>query len=244
MKRRDVILGSAIVGSMTFLSLGRLTNRGTFSRDREIGHGLALPKSGTTQALVRSFSTDFTGVENPLSEGGAWSSSSLYMTRVMKSNGLACGTLTGTGGYNDSYARLSGFAPDQIASATIHLVERIDASCTHEVEILLRCSDSSDSVTGYECHINFHGECQIIRWNGPFGDFTILDEGSARLKSGDVLKASAIGNVITMYLNGVRRVRVTDSKIATGNPGIGFFRRNCGTNMDFGFTSFTARSFE
>ena len=237
-------MGAGSIVGTTVLSLGLLTNRKVLLKDRSIGGEPAISNSDATRAYVRSFTTDFTGTENPLSEGGAWSNNNLHMTKVKKSNGLACGTLTGSGGYDDSYARLSGFAPDQIASAKIHLVGDIDASCTHEVEILLRCSDSPDSVTGYECNINFRGGCQIIRWNGPFGDFTILDEGSARLKTGDVLKASAIGNVITLHLNGAVRVRVTDSKIVTGNPGIGFFRRNCGTNTDFGFTSFSARSLE
>lgn len=68
MKRRAAILGSGIVGGMTVLSLGRLIDRGVFLRDRDLGHGGVISKSGTTQALVRSFSTDFTGVENPLSE--------------------------------------------------------------------------------------------------------------------------------------------------------------------------------
>jgi len=198
--------------------------------------------ASTACASVKAYTTNFGGYENPISENGAWSNTGLDWTNVVKNNGLACGTLTGADGYNDSYAVLAGFSPNQTASAVIHLSSSIDTSCTHEVELLLRWSDAPHSAKGYECNINFAGNCQIVRWNGPLGDFTPLAGGSAPLKNGDVLKATAIGNVIYVYLNDKLIAQVTDSTYPTGNPGIGFFRRQCGSNSDFGFTSFTATS--
>jgi hypothetical protein len=66
------------------------------------------------------------------------------------------------------------------------------------------------------------------------------------LKSGDTLKASIVGNAITVSINGVQKARVTDDTFKTGNPGIGEFLacdggQGIGTNADFGFASFTAR---
>jgi hypothetical protein len=67
------------------------------------------------------------------------------------------------------------------------------------------------------------------------------------LKDGDILNASIIGNVITVYVNGVEKARVTDSTFKTGNPGIGEFLKcgeggqGIGSNSDFGFSSFSAR---
>jgi hypothetical protein len=85
---------------------------------------------------------------------------------------------------------------------------------------------------------------EIVRWNGPLGDFTYLarlHSASAGLKDGDTLKASITGNQITFYLNNVIKLQCIDSTYQKGNPGIGFFLRNCtGTNTDFGFKNFTA----
>ena len=66
------------------------------------------------------------------------------------------------------------------------------------------------------------------------------------LKNGDELKASAVGNVITVYINGVKKAQVRDDTFKTGNPGIGIFlacggREGIGTNTDFGFASFAAK---
>lgn len=189
------------------------------------------------------YTTNFDGTENPLSEGGVWSNSGGDWTYVQKSGGLAYGTQTGTGGYDDSYAVLSGFAPDHSAWGIVQIDPAIDRSCTHEVEILLRWADSAGIARGYECNISFDGGyAEIVRWNGPKGDFTPLASGyvAGGIKNGDVYKATVVGNVITIYLNDVELARATDATFATGNPGVGFFRRECGTTRDFAFTSYTA----
>ena len=56
-----------------------------------------------------------------------------------------------------------------------------------------------------------------------------------------------MGNVIRVYINGVEKARVTDDTHKTGNPGIGEFLacdrgQGVGSNVDFGFSTFTARS--
>ena len=85
---------------------------------------------------------------------------------------------------------------------------------------------------------------QIVRWNGPLGSFTLLDArgGSAYgIRTGDVVKATIVGNVITAYINGVQKLQVTDGTYTTGSPGMGFYLQNAtGKNSDYGFTSFSA----
>ena len=44
----------------------------------------------------------------------------------------------------------------------------------HEIELLLRWADSAQIARGYECLFNHLGGVQIVRWNGPFGKFTVL----------------------------------------------------------------------
>lgn len=193
-------------------------------------------------ASAQTFSTEFAGTENPLSEGGAWSHTGVDWTRVQKANGIAFGTQTGTAGYDDSYAVLSGFGPDQSGSAQVHIAPSIDRSCSHEMEILLRWADSSHNARGYEVNISFDGGySQIVRWNGALGDFTVLQGGSySGLKEGDTFKAEIVGDLIKVSVNGTQIAQVRDGTFTTGNPGIGFFRRECGTNADVGFQNFAA----
>jgi len=49
--------------------------------------------------------------------------------------------------------------------------------------------------------------CNIARWEGPLGEFTMLKrtEGSEYgVKDGDVVKASMIGKILSVYINGVQ----------------------------------------
>jgi hypothetical protein len=195
---------------------------------------------------VITFSTTFDGTESPISEGGAWTHVGLDWTLVETSGGIAYGTQTGNGGYDDSYAHLSGFPPDHSASAVIYRSPSLDGTCgTHEVEIHLRWSDAPHDAHGYECNLAYNGAyAEIVRWNGPLSDFTYLDRGSVPggVKTGDTLSASIVGARITLYVNGVQVAQATDpAPFATGNPGMGFWRGGaCGTTGDYGFTSYEA----
>ena len=61
------------------------------------------------------------------------------------------------------------------------------------------------------------------------------------VKNGDVVKATMIGSVITVYIDGAQMLQVTDDKFTSGNPGIGFFIDGAtGVNRDFGFSSIMA----
>jgi hypothetical protein len=52
-------------------------------------------------------------------------------------------------------------------------VGTIDASCTHEVEILLRWFDAEHVARGYECHLAFDGSY------APASDFRAARAGAA-----------------------------------------------------------------
>ena len=195
-----------------------------------------------------TYSTTFDLTENPISEGGRWFNTGTRWTKVQTLNGLAFGTNGPQNTYDDSYAYLSGFGPNQQVEAVV----QVDAALLgdpHEVELLLRWSDSALSAQGYECLFHFNGQVQLMRWNGPFGDFTEMPNATGRksagraLVSGDVIKATISGNTIIAYLNGVELSRVTDSMWTSGQPGIGFFKRLTGVNGGFAITSYTASSF-
>src|SRR6266481_697248 len=110
----------------------------------------ALSPAGYSQ----TYTTRFEGAEYPLSEGGRWTNGGLDWAKIGKRGGIAYGTQTGTNTgiykFNDSYAHLSGFPPDQEAWGEARIATP-NASCIQELEVLLRFSSEPHHTTGYEC---------------------------------------------------------------------------------------------
>lgn len=193
-------------------------------------------------APAGSYTTNFDRTENPISEGGKWFNNGQNWTKVQTANGLAYGTNGIANSYDDSYAYLSGFPANQQGEAVIYRSPSLSGD-PHEVELLLRWADSPGNARGYECLINYLGVVQIVRWNGAFGDFTVLGNGGSLgrpLVSGDVVKANIVGTKISVYINGSLIAQVTDSVWSNGQPGISFFRRTQGASSDLAFTSYKA----
>jgi hypothetical protein len=202
-------------------------------------------------ARHRAYATTFSSAENPLSERGAWlggKTAGLDWADVAASPGLAYGLESGAGGYDDSTALLAGaWGPNQAAEATVHAVNP-NAGVSEEVELRLRSSLGPHRATGYE--INFRclktreAYTEIVRWDGPLGNFTYLshrDGAACGVTDGDVVRATIVGDVIRVFLNGALVNEATDSTFASGSPGLGFFLRSAtGLNRDYGFSRFSA----
>jgi len=216
---------------------------------------LPAPWSGATHG---PYETGFPRTENPISEGGKWlngHADGLDWTDVRATPGFAFGTEIGghrpaPQKYDDSTALLKGtWGPDQTVQATVHSINpNQDGKVWEEVELRLRSSLSPHNCTGYEvmfrCSKSSQAYCNIARWEGPLGKFTMLKEtyGSEYgVKDGDVVKATMIGKVLTVYINGVRMIQLSDDRFANGNPGVGYYLEGAtGVMGDFGFSSFIA----
>ncbi len=220
--------------------------------------GSVHPAASASNVIPRTYTTHFPHAEDPLSEGGKWTDGrkdGLDWADVRTTPGLAFGTEYGgtrpaPQKYDDSTALLTGvWGPDQIVQATVHAVNPND-KIFEEVELRLRSALSPHKATGYEILFrtskSAKAYCEIVRWNGPLGDFTYLSRAKGSqcgVSSGDVVKASMAGNVITAYVNGVQVLRASDDTFKSGNPGIGFYIEGAtGVDGDYGFTSFTATS--
>lgn len=153
----------------------------------------------------RTYTTNFPLKETPISEGSNWAnggSVGFDWTNVSTTTGLAIGTESGTNGYDDSTAVLTGrWGATQTAQATVHTVNQ-KRGIFQEVELRLRTTITAHSITGYE--INFrcspaaNAYTQIVRWNGPINSFTILiSSAGPGLKDGDIVKTTIVGHVIT-----------------------------------------------
>lgn len=219
-------------------------------------HGLsAAPTSPKTHG---PYTTNFSRAESPLSDGGLWlngQADGLDWTDVHTTPGFAFGTEIGgkrpaPQKYDDSTAILKGnWGPDQTAQATVRsLNPNQDGTIYEEVELRLRSSITPHSCTGYEvmfrCAKTPKAYCNIARWEGPLGKFTMLKENYGAqygVQTGDVVKASMIGNVFTVWINGVQVTQLTDDKFKTGNPGVGFYLEGAtGRIGNYGFTTFMA----
>lgn len=217
-----------------------------------------LPAASASSDSHRAYTTNFPLTENPISEGGKWINGrkdGLDWADVRTTPGLAFGTEVGGSRpepqkYDDSTALLAGaWQPDQAVQATIHRTnkEGIDNNY-QEVELRLRSAVSPHNATGYEvmfrCSKSANAYMNIARWDGILGAWMFLKktEGAQYgVADGDVVKASMIGNLITVYINGVRVAQATDYLFTHGSPGMGFYLEGpTGANGECGFSSLTA----
>jgi hypothetical protein len=201
-----------------------------------------------------SYTTNFTGTENPLSEGGVWTlggTTGLKWHNPQKSGGRAFGSQIphAPPPYDDSIAHLSGFPADHSVEATLYSNNPVGGL---EVELLLRFQITANNARGYEVDLyRGGGSVHIVRWNGPQNDYTDLSGAvtqNVSFNDGDGWYAEMVGNVITVKCNNLlawQSDRTGDATIWTsGNPGIGFYvDTNLGApsaNDTFGWKSFTA----
>ena len=200
------------------------------------------------EAIAATYTTNFPLTENPISEGGHWINgltNGIDWADVATTPGKAFGTQTGIGpNYADSTALLTGsWGPTQTVQAVVY-ISAADSTTFEEVELRLRSSLSAHSCTGYEVNFSVKPDnpyCQIVRWNGPLGDFTLLDARSVGVVNGDVVKATAVGSTITCYINNTAIFSVNDTTYPSGNPGMGFYLQGgLGPPFNYGFSSYTA----
>jgi hypothetical protein len=201
-------------------------------------------------AWARTYTTTFPLTEDPISEGGKWingRTTGLDWFDAATTSGKVFGEVS-TGAYTDPTAILSGsWGPNQDVSAVVYSLNPT-ASYYQEVELRLRTSIAAHSITGYEvlfrCLKTGSAYCQIVRWNGPVTDFAYTSGScsgaTCGVATGDTVRATIVGNVITAYINGRQIAQATDTTYTSGNPGVGFNYGVGATNADFGFTSYTA----
>lgn len=195
-------------------------------------------------APVHTYTTSFPLKENPISEGGRWidaKSVGIDWGNVSTTPGLAVGH-AGPKRFADSAALLNGtWGPDQSVEVVVASKKTFHYP---EVSMRLRSDVSAHNCQGYEISYSLKNDetayLIMVRWNGGLADFTYLAQFHGKqygVTTGDVVKTTIVGNVITTYKNGVQMGQVTDNTYLTGRPGFGF---NEGINGDYGITRFTA----
>jgi hypothetical protein len=204
-----------------------------------------------------SYVTTFPLTENPISEGGAWINGGATggnWHNVQTAGGIAFGTQIAqpAGAFDDSIAILSGYGPNQSATATLFKAPNWTGGL--EAELLLRFSIANGNAHGYEVDL-YQGQITLVRWNGPQANYTILANAYNNINnaSGSVFYAEIFGSIITVKCNGnvvltfdVQAYATANGGAywASGNPGMGFYvDTNQGAqapNNTIGWTDFRA----
>ena len=182
-------------------------------------------------AAGTTYTTNFAGTENPISEGGKWVNGkavglSWNNVQTIPGRAFAAAFVGGASRYDDPIAHLNtSFAANQFAQGTVYRVPGYrNASDKHEIELLLRFQITANSARGYEVLWGQDGEIVVVRWNGPLGSYTVLggipDSPSNMAVDGDVLRVEIIGSVVRVYRNGSLVVTgASDSTFTNGQPG-------------------------
>ena len=219
------------------------------------GAGGGTAAAGSSSGSM-SYSTSFAATESPLRDGSIWkqgASDGLDWTDVNAKGGLGFGTMPiNSPTFNDSIACLSGFPPDQTASATVSTSAAPVGD--REFEVLLRWTISAHVAHGYECNYAWNGDyAQVVWWRGPLGGFVQLENhdkpSPGAIQSGDILTAQIVGSMLTFkHTRGatVTTLITTDTSTnqeapawKTGNPGIGFWRAGT-TQPPWAYSHFSA----
>jgi|KBSMisStandDraft_5_1062788.scaffolds.fasta_scaffold15025_2 hypothetical protein len=198
-----------------------------------------------------SYSTAFGGVENPIDDGGRWTNGKavgLDWQDVQSLSGRACASvLSGTGRsrYDDSIAVLKGnFPADQYAQGTVYRAPHYLPIASHEIELLLRFKITPRVARGYEVLWAHNGVLNIVRWNGPLGDYTpILHPDGVLIGppvDGDVLRAEIVGTRIRVVRNGSLVASRPATTWRDGSPGVGFWPLASARPQDYGWKRFEA----
>jgi hypothetical protein len=207
------------------------------------GHSASQPiRVQRVAAAVRYYSTSFADDENPISEGGAWINGKavgLDWADVRTVAGLALGVSLPSK-YADPTAVLTGdWGSDQKVEGTVTVKTPLSACC-HEVELRLRSTIAPHSITGYEivCSVSVSSPyLEIVRWNGSLNDFTYISKVGIGCADGDILKAVALGDIISVYKNGAKVLEGKDGNYTSGSPGIGFYEDSNDVWSKLGFSS-------
>ena len=175
-------------------------------------------------------SSSFSGTENPLSEGGVWTALTAYWQHVTKASGLKVdGAVLG----NDCAARYTGvtFTADHYSEITLaatptggqlffqYALARMNttAAC---YELTTAPDVSTTTIQLFKLD-NTGAGTQIG---------TNITLGSA-MAAGDVMRLECIGTTLNVRYNGTIVRTATDSTLTTGQPGVGAWAQNSGSNV-------------
>lgn len=218
--------------------------------------------AGCGAAAARRYRYDFTRAtpEDALSAGGTWVNNrqgvgahrppgNMTSMRVgLASDGRTMIAMATHGGvdYDDSFAFVPGFPGDQFIEAAVYKEPGYNPNAqrsNHEIELLLGCASGPGTHRWNECLFNAGGGVDVVFIDGGPRDFHPVGDTEGRnylnARHGDLIRAEKIGPVVSLYLNGLLKVRYDGrdpKRVAHGDGiGIGGFIRPGAVHDKYGF---------
>lgn len=171
-------------------------------------------------------SSTFSGTENPLSEGGVWSTAPGVWGAMRKANGAFCtATLTDCASV---YA--AGLTADQYSEITIADVAGAQVMF-HYANVRTNASGLYQVTTAADVGPNV---LVILRWDAAHGETQLGANITtpANVQTGDVMRLEVVGSLLTVKWNGAILRTQSDSTFATGQPGIGGWVHTSGSGVN------------
>lgn len=211
-------------------------------RTAEAGMTITPTSPQNTSYTVNIYNTTFPYTQNPISENNSWlngQKDGLDWYNAQTNNGRAYGTPS-SDAYTDPTAVLNytAFGKNQSVIGTAFCDS---PGSSQEVELRIHSNISAHNINGYEALWNCAGNAhQIVTWNGPLANFSLIAESGSGISNGDIIKMTMFGTNITTYKNGVLQLTGIDGNFTGGSPGIGFNYNNGAGYTLFGFNDFYA----
>jgi hypothetical protein len=147
--------------------------------------------------------------ENPLQAPWKWFGGYFQLF-----NNLIQPQFGASNGYGGAYMYEGPIATDQFSQITVKTV-----NASSFVGAAVRYTHFGSGTAWYEFHtggpLGGQGYVYLEKYNSISGG-SYLKYALATVNSGDVLKLTAIGNVLTCYINGVQIMQATDSDYTSG----------------------------
>jgi hypothetical protein len=166
-----------------------------------------------TVASTGSTTSSFTGVENPLSEGGMWDKPGSWGP-LQKNNGVFT-----TGGWGGARLVRPTLGADQYGEITYDQ----DPGSSSWVGVMTRVQGATNG-SGYLA-IVFAGQVRLYRTDDVGSlNFTLLGAANAPVGTAPrLLHVESQGSTHRVYLNGALLINASDATYGSGQPGIAAF---------------------
>lgn len=179
---------------------------------------------------MASASSSFVGTESPLSEGGAWTALTAYWQHMRKATGAAVDSAV-LG--NDCAARYTGvtFTADHYSEIVLTALPTGGQLFFQYALVRMSATASCyELTTAPDVGSNMLQLWKLDNTGAGTQIGANIALGSAMV-AGDVARLEAIGTTLNVRYNGTIVRTATDTTLTTGQPGIGGWAQNSGSNV-------------
>lgn len=171
---------------------------------------------------MASASSSFTGTENPLSEGGVWTTPSAFWGPCRKANGQGVGAVNTE---SSMYYNAVTFTPNHYSQIVLASVQTGGQLYFHYVNVRMNTTAGLYNLsTGLETGPNIL-QMYSVSNAGTFTQIGADITTPSNLAAGHIIRLEVFGSTLTVKVDqgsGLTTVRTdTDTTFTTGQPGIG-----------------------